>query len=412
MRILFNSFFTLIILLSSIGSYAQTAGASGEMRFLLNSIDCTNNEAFVYVQLRAAPDSPSWLLKDSNMRWSYTPRTTIAPMPWIQNTSPDPNPQSAPIYISDMVTYNNFGAPSPTGGVWFECGLISTVEPHDLVGSIDTVISYNFSSAGQGICMEPGVWRTMGEIRVEILDGSECFDFIWHPSGFFPESTISEVDANGVPFDVPISAQTDYSLCFDAVCNPLPIELASFSGKDNDCENLIEWSTVTEKDNAYFILESSSDGINYREIARVEGAGTTSEPKNYSFIDKDIDIVTYYQLVQVDLDGKTSLAGTITVSSACFGSDDINTIQEIFPNPVADDKFVNIKFYTNQFEGQGKVIITDVLGRIVDKSEVEITVGPNTFEYGAGKLAAGTYFAQIQGADWFSKPMKFVKIHK
>ncbi len=411
MKVFTQIFFLLFLGLLSFQASAQTAGAEAETRFLLNNVDCNTDEVFIYVEIRAAVNSPQFFLRNVNFRWSYTPRTTIAPMPILHGSSPDNNPESAPIWISDFITYNNIGTPTAAGGTWFECGQIAPIDPHNLIGSNDTIVSYNFTAAGGGVCLIPGEWRTIGEIRVDILDGSECFDFIWHaPTVLFPPTVVKEVLAGEV-YDVPIGNQENTSFCYDAVCNPLPIELNSFTGADKGCENLIEWSTVSETENSHFVLESSSDGINYRTIATIDGAGTTLEAQNYSFVDKDMDNTTYYSLTQVDFDGTSEKVGTITVVSACFNNEEVNSISELYPNPSFNNSSINIKFLTNQIAGEGKLIITDILGRVVDVAPLEIINGANIFEYNTQKIGSGTYFARIQGTDWFSKSMKFVKIN-
>ncbi len=87
-------------------------------------------------------------------------------------------------------------------------------------------------------------------------------------------------------------------------CLALPIELLSFSceSKENGVE--LNWSTATETNNDYFILERSYNGVNFERISIIEGMGTTSIQHDYSYTDLyPYEGVTYYRLSQVDFDG-------------------------------------------------------------------------------------------------------------
>lgn len=115
----------------------------------------------------------------------------------------------------------------------------------------------------------------------------------------------------------------------------LPVELLSF---DVNCieENSkeITWSTASERNSAYFTIEKSSDGIDWKEINKVKAAGNSTSILQYSIIDNVIDYNTvYYRLNQVDTDGKSKLYDAQSV----ICSD--NEMLRIYPNPTYDGKF-------------------------------------------------------------------------
>ncbi len=86
----------------------------------------------------------------------------------------------------------------------------------------------------------------------------------------------------------------------------LPIELTSFTAeKQKDNSVNVNWSTLTEKNNDYFIIKKSMDGIEWNEIARENGAGTSFSQNDYLINDNsEMAEIVYYQLSQVDFDGK------------------------------------------------------------------------------------------------------------
>lgn len=84
----------------------------------------------------------------------------------------------------------------------------------------------------------------------------------------------------------------------------LPVELLSFKGKATSQSVELLWTTASELRNDRFEIMRSSDTHSWQEIGRVSGAGTTTLPRVYEFVDADPLIGTnYYKLRQVDTDG-------------------------------------------------------------------------------------------------------------
>jgi len=112
---------------------------------------------------------------------------------------------------------------------------------------------------------------------------------------------------------------------------PLPIELISFDTKlSGDVVN-ISWATASEINNEFFTLERSVDGINWRIIGEVDGAGNSSERIDYSFMDYNpIPGLSYYRLKQTDFDGKFEY---FTPSVISYEPDNLF---KVFPNPTVD----------------------------------------------------------------------------
>jgi hypothetical protein len=98
------------------------------------------------------------------------------------------------------------------------------------------------------------------------------------------------------------------------ISNPiaLPIELIQFESSVYPLWNVIKWSTATEYNSDYFSLESSLDGLVWREITKIPAAGNSTIEKRYSFIDYTQEEITYYRLIQFDFDGKNKTYGPIS----------------------------------------------------------------------------------------------------
>ncbi|MFT4833980.1 MAG: hypothetical protein ACI8WP_000737 [Flavobacteriaceae bacterium] len=84
---------------------------------------------------------------------------------------------------------------------------------------------------------------------------------------------------------------------------PLPVNLLSFDLEVNNGVT-ITWSTVSEKDNDYFVIERSEDGKSFYPVAEIDGNGTTQTLSNYQYTDYSPQAnVSFYRLLQVDYDG-------------------------------------------------------------------------------------------------------------
>jgi hypothetical protein len=103
---------------------------------------------------------------------------------------------------------------------------------------------------------------------------------------------------------------------YESTCSiVLPVELLYFDGfYDTKNElNELNWSTATEYNNDYFIVEHSLDGELWNYVDKVDGAGNSIEIKKYKIEHKTNNLIDYYRLIQVDFDGKTRLQKTISI---------------------------------------------------------------------------------------------------
>jgi hypothetical protein len=87
-------------------------------------------------------------------------------------------------------------------------------------------------------------------------------------------------------------------------CTPLSVELEDFSCKQDERNLLVKWTTHSEHNSDYFILEKSVDGINYFPMVQTKAQGNTSLPTDYFIVDNTPSIGSnYYRLTEVDLNG-------------------------------------------------------------------------------------------------------------
>ena len=99
---------------------------------------------------------------------------------------------------------------------------------------------------------------------------------------------------------------------------PLPIELTAFGATAHaeKAEVLVKWETATEINNDHFSIERR--GImdtKFEEIGQVKGAGNSSKPLIYNWIDaQPIAGIAYYRLRHFDADGTAAYSKTVSVT--------------------------------------------------------------------------------------------------
>jgi hypothetical protein len=97
----------------------------------------------------------------------------------------------------------------------------------------------------------------------------------------------------------------------------LPVELSDFYGQKKETYNEINWITSSENQNAFFTLERSADGVEFKEIYLVNGAGNSNNTLNYFFKDYQYQrsAINYYRLKQTDTNGDWKYSDVISIDN-------------------------------------------------------------------------------------------------
>lgn len=148
---------------------------------------------------------------------------------------------------------------------------------------------------------------TLGEISIPIntvSDGiSELSEYLTYSIGTVSGGgttypLVAGLNGYGATCSTYIGSVTDTILNY----SPLPIQLIYFKGILKNENVYLSWKTATETNNDYFIIISSNDLIELKELTRINGSGTSNFPHEYFYIDNDPK--KYYRLCQVDYDGQ------------------------------------------------------------------------------------------------------------
>lgn len=197
---------------------------------------------------------------------------------------------------------------------------------------------------------------------------------------------IDEWSGGGVGFNLTWQLSNGASLD----CSPvLPVKLTSFIAQCNKTATQLEWSTETELNNNFFIIEKSDDDFNFHEIAKVFGAGNSNTTNHYSYVDEEINNKTaYYRLVQVDFDG--SIEYHRIVASNCH-DDSFTIVKSNLENN-------NLELLISTSTNENLVIqIYSSTGQLIANEKKEINAGNNNISIQNLNIRKGIYLVSIKG---------------
>ena len=168
----------------------------------------------------------------------------------------------------------------------------------------------------------------------------------------------------------------------------VPVELVSFIAEKSNDGVILKWVTATETNNSGFSIERSRDEDNFAEIGFINGKGTTTEPTNYSFIDKNIESGKYYyRLKQVDYDGSFEYLNVILVDA---GLPTEFQLSQNHPNPF--NPATNIKILL-PVDAKVKIELFNSIGqRVSELLNTDLSGGVHEITFDGANLSSGVYY--------------------
>lgn len=196
--------------------------------------------------------------------------------------------------------------------------------------------------------------------------------------------------------DTLIATVTDFSeFILVSTDDPLPVDLIAFNANVDANNVTLKWTTAWEENNARFDVQRRASNIDasWTTIGNVAGNGTTYEPKNYSYTDKNLASGSYeYRLVQFDFDGN-STSDFILTQIVEVGTPVEFILAQNFPNPFNPTTKINFQI---PIEGLVKLSVFDLSGREVAALVNEVlTPGYYIFDFNGSNLSSGAYFYRL-----------------
>ncbi|MBS1946479.1 MAG: T9SS type A sorting domain-containing protein [Bacteroidetes bacterium] len=125
----------------------------------------------------------------------------------------------------------------------------------------------------------------------------------------------------------------------------LPIELTSFLAQLTTDETKVNlnWSTSAEINASHFIIQRSTDGTNYEDVAMIfTQEGNSSSLRQYNYSDNISSVksaLVFYRLAMVDIDGNSKLSDVKLVK---LGNENQSLNILVYPNPAHSELRITV----------------------------------------------------------------------
>lgn len=176
----------------------------------------------------------------------------------------------------------------------------------------------------------------------------------------------------------------------------LPVELVNFSGEALTKVNRFYWTTASEENVEWHILERNSGGHNsWEEVARsassleprTQGASLGTEEQRYSLDDEAPLLSAYYRLRSVDYDGSEDISPVLMLERATAG-----VVLRAYPNPAGN----RLEVLLNSSEvSTASLYLLAADGREIFSDNRKLEEGPNNLSLNLSTVPAGIYFLRV-----------------
>ena len=278
------------------------------------------------------------------------------------------------------ISINNIiGAPAPVGFHLFRVDAL----PSQTVGLTSPAPTYfgTFVVGGTGI-----TYQAVYDYTNSIYINPTCEPF--YRLSERNDNSISTWTLLNAPLDINLNTLTATSLnrrreiILQPSCTLLPLEFISFDITNSEEYIDLNWSTTNEINTEKFIIERSSNSINFTHVGTTESNNKSETINTYNFKDYYPSTeTTYYRLKQVDLDGKFSYS---SIKSINRNNEEQTTI---YPNP-GNGLFT--------ITANSPLSIKDCTGRLVYESFIQNENEKITKTIDLSHLTSGVYFVYFQ----------------
>jgi len=173
-------------------------------------------------------------------------------------------------------------------------------------------IVFQWRNTGAALVGGPTVANPAACIDDVVFTDNTTYNYTWtsSPAGF----TATGINATANP-----TSATTYTLTTTRCdgcpvassipvsdCTPLPVGLLDFDGQKETQYNTLFWTTEYEINSDYFLLERTTDGVNWQFAAKIDTDNDTPGLHQYFWNDYSFEpnTMNYYRLNQFDLNGE------------------------------------------------------------------------------------------------------------
>lgn len=175
----------------------------------------------------------------------------------------------------------------------------------------------------------------------------------------------------------------------------IPVELAGFTAQADGRDVVLTWQTLSETNNTGFAVEQRASSTTWRDVAFVDGAGTTTQRQTYRYEVRNVPYGPHaFRLRQVDIDGTATTTVPVEVDVRFADAYAVAA----YPNPVTNGQNAIIDITAR--DGQRvSVSVYDMLGRrVTSLFDGEVTArNTERLTLPVRGMASGVYLVRVVG---------------
>ncbi len=181
----------------------------------------------------------------------------------------------------------------------------------------------------------------------------------------------------------------------------LPIELTRFVAERKGSSSILHWTTLSEINNDYFLVEHSVDGYDFRPLGKVKSAGNSISRTNYQYTHLEPSLgINYYRLTQFDFDGASEKFGPVSV---LFKT---QNLVNVFPVPARTGR-LNMAYHAIR-NGEIKWEIYNANGMEISQGTETVNSGMNRFLIVDDNLTKGMYYLRVGQENGETESVRFI----
>lgn len=142
-----------------------------------------------------------------------------------------------------------------------------------------------------------------------------------------------------------------------------PVSLLSLVAVVSSAEKVdIFWSSSSETNIAYYVIERSKDDVHYKQLIKSPAVGNSLTTKNYYAFDASpLPNYTFYRLKQIDVNGQSKDGPLVRVRINGKGK------ASVYPNPFSE--FIMMDMHTIPTAGM-HYVLSDINGKKLQQDQI------------------------------------------
>ncbi len=199
--------------------------------------------------------------------------------------------------------------------------------------------------------------------------------------------------------DVTLATEPTFKVHGTVIGEVLPVDLSYFKANRQGSTVKLSWETASEKNNSHFDVIRFEQAKPKQVVGTISAKGNGLAAQQYGFTDFNPPAATtYYQLNQIDLDGKFKLYTPMHVKAIAAASE--------LKVSVNKEGYVKV-LVQSDVDKAASLSIVDVTGNKLIAKQIILVKGANIIQLDE-KLNAGLYIAELQSVNSERLSVKFI----